>query len=136
MKKLLFILFILILSGCGTALSIKQTVNGNSWYPVSMRPSQLSTNGDVFYTRKYDDNEYVEVYFDDALLIDAAFYYNQLLASYGWTPTSGGQIIASQYSTLPNRSTLHISIKRGVGIYIYPDEGYDIFRIRQVKSMH
>lgn len=134
MKKLLLLLFIPLLSGCGAALSIKQTVNGNGWYPVSMRPSQISLNGDAIYANELNDNEFIEVYFDDSLVIDGAYYYNQLLASYGWTPTGGGKIVASQYSTLPSFSTLHISIKRGVAIYIYPDEGYDIFGLRIVKS--
>ena len=133
MKKLLLLLFIPLLSGCGAALSIKQTVNGNGWYPVSMRPSQISLNGDGFYANELNDNEFIEVYFDDSLVIDGAYYYHQLLASYGWTPTSGGKIVASQYSTLPSRSTLHISVKRGVAIYLYPDEVYDIFGLRRVK---
>ena len=134
MKKLLLLLFIPLLSGCGAALSIKQTVNGNSWYPVSMRPSQISLSGDVFYANELNDNELIEVYFDDSLVIDGAYYYNQLLASYGWTPTTGGEIVASQYSTLPSRSTLHISVKRGVAIYLYPDGFYGIFGLRRVKS--
>lgn len=136
LKKLLLLILIPLLSGCGTAISIKQTVNGNAWYPVNMRPSQISLNGYTFFTKEINDNEFIEVYFDDELLVDAAYYYNQLLASYGWTPVGGGKIVASQYSTLPSQSTLHISIKRGVAIYLYPDEGYDVFGIREVKSIH
>ena len=99
-----------------------------------MRPSQISLSGDGFYANELNDNEFIEVYRDISLVIDGAYYYNQLLASYGWTPTNGGRIVASQYSTLPSRSKLHISVKRGVAIYIYPDEGYDIFGLRIVKS--
>ena len=134
MKKLLLLFFIPLLSGCGAALSIKQTVNGNGWYPVSMRPSQISLSGDGFYANELNDNEFIEVYRDISLVIDGAYYYNQLYRSYGWTRASGGEFIGSPYSAIPSRSTLHISVKRGVAIYIYPDEGYDIFGLRIVKS--
>ena len=62
MKKLLLLLFIPLLSGCGAALSIKQTVNGNGWYPVSMRPSQISLSGDGFYANELNDNEFIDFY--------------------------------------------------------------------------
>ena len=136
LKNLSLILLIPLLTGCAAAFSINETVNGNSWYPVSMKPSQISLDGRIIYSNQLSDNEFIEVYYDDALVVDGAYYYNQLYESYGWTPASGGEFIGSQYSVIPNRSTLHISIKRGVAIYLYPDDQFSVFGIRQVKSLH
>ena len=135
-KKWLFILLIPLLTGCAAAFSVNQTVNGNSWYPVSMKPSQISLDGRIIYSNQFTDNELIEVYYNETLVVDGSYYYNQLYKSYGWTPTSGGEFIGSQYSAIPSRSTLHISVKRGVAIYLYPDDHFTIFGIRQVKSLH
>ena len=124
------------MTGCASAFSLRQTVNGNAWYPVNMKPSQISLNGDVFYANEINEDEIIEIYYDDALVVDGSYYYNQLYASYGWTPTSGGEFIGLQYSAIPSRSTLHISIKRGVAICLYPDDHFTVFGIRQVKSLH
>ena len=40
-----------------------------------MRPSQISLSGDVFYANELNDNELIEVYRDDSLVIDGAYYY-------------------------------------------------------------
>ena len=101
-----------------------------------MRPSQISLSGDGFYANELNDNEFIEVYRDISLVIDGAYYYNQLYRSYGWTPASGGEFIGSPYSAIPSRSTLHISIKRGVAIYLYPDAHFSVFGIREVKFLH
>lgn len=129
LKNLTLILLFPLLTGCATAFSLKQTVNGNAWYAVSMKPSQVYLDGSIIYSNQLGDNEFIEVYYDDALAVDGSYYYNQLYESYGWTPTSGGEFIGWQYSGIPSRSTLHISIKRGVAIYLYPDDQFSVFGI-------
>ena len=136
LKNLSLILLFPLLTSCATAFNINQTVNGDSWYPVNLRPSQITLDGSKIYSNQLSENEFIEVYYDDLLAVDGAYYYNQLYASSGWIRVSGEEFIASQYATAPSRSTLYISIKRGVAIYLYPDDGFSVFMIRQVKSLH
>ena len=133
LKNLSLILLFPLLTSCASAFSLKETVNGNAWYAVSMKPSQISLDGSIIYSNQLSENEFIEVYYNHALDVDGYYYYNQLYKSYGWTPTSGGEFIGSQYSAIPSRSTLHISIKRGVAIYLYPDDQFTVFGIRQIN---
>lgn len=135
-KNLSLILLFPLLTSCAAAFNINQTVNGDSWYPVNLRPSQITLDGSKIYSNQLSENEIIEVYYDDVLAIDGEYYYNQLYKSYGWTTASGGEFIGSPYSAIPSRGTLHISIKRGVAIYLYPDARFSVFGIREVKSLH
>ena len=136
LKNLSLILLFPLLTSCAAAFNINQTVNGDSWYPVNLRPSQITLDGSKIYSNQISENGFIEVYYDDALDVDGEYYYNQLYESYGWTSASGGEFIGSSYSAIPSRSTLHISIKRGVAIYLYPDARFSVFGIREVKSLH
>jgi hypothetical protein len=129
MKKLLYFFLFATLLGCGVASNLQSSAKGSGWYPVNMKPSQVETDGSVFYSQKLDETEYIEVYYDSSLYEDGAYYYNQLMASYGWTPSGGGIMIASAYASKPSYSALHISVKRGVAIYMYPDTEYRVFRV-------
>ena len=133
MRKLLVLLFLPLMIGCGVTYNLKNTVNSNSWYPVELRPSQISTNGEVFYVERLNDSEYIDIYFDDELFEDGTYYYNQLFSSYGWTRGGGNIITASQFASRPSHSTLHISIKRGIAIYIYPDQEFQVFKVKLVR---
>ena len=130
MKKLVLLLFISILtfSSCGSSSSLKGSANTWNWYGVGMRPSQLSSDGSVFYRAQVDDEEYIEVYFDKSLSTDATYYYNQLWQQYGWS-RNGDTWSASQYANRPNSAVLHISVKRGVAVYIYPESKFRVFRV-------
>lgn len=142
MKKILLLLFVSLFtfSSCGTALSLKGSDDTSKWYryQVGMKPSQLSSNGSVFYRAQINNDEYIEVYYDKSLSADATYYYNQLLQQYGWTRNGDAWSASqsdirpssvSQYSIRPSRSVLHISVKRGVAVYIYPDSFFRVFKV-------
>ena len=129
MKKLFLLLVLVSLSSCGIATSLDRSAKNLNWYPVEMRPSQVYTDGTVFYSQKLKNRKTVSVYFDNSLSSDAMFYRNQLWEQYGWTLRADGYATADAYAESPSLSTLHISIKRGVAIYLYPDGEFDLFRI-------
>ena len=129
MKKLFLLLVLVSLSSCGIANSLDRSAKNWNWYPVEMRPSQVSADGSVFYLHTLKNGETVSVYFDSSLSSDAMFYRNQLWEQYGWTMRADGYATADAYAQSPSLSTLHISIKRGVAIYLYPDGEFDLFRI-------
>ena len=132
MKKLILLLFIPLLTfmSCGVASSLQGSATSSNWYPVNMKPSQVISDGTVFYSQKVDDTEYIEVYYDSDLAVDGTYYYNQLMASYGWS-RSGNMMTASQYASRPRYAALHISIKRGVAIYMYPEAEFRVFKVRR-----
>jgi hypothetical protein len=128
MKRLLLLLIPLIsLIGCGAASNINSTANSNLWYAVEMRPSQIKYNGEVFYTKELNDKEYIVVFKDSYLDDDARYYQNKLWESYGWT--IGEKMTASAYASRPKIGALHISIKRGVAVYINPNDEFSIYRV-------
>ena len=130
MKKILYLFLFATLLGCGVASNLKSSAKGSGWYPVNMKPSQVISDGTVFYSQKVDDTEYIEVYYDSDLAVDGTYYYNQLMASYGWS-RSGNMMTASQYASRPRYAALHISIKRGVAIYMYPEAEFRVFKVRR-----
>lgn len=131
MKKylllLLFIPFAFTLNGCGSAASIQGSATSGNWYAVEMRPSQVTYNGDVIYSKKLNESEYIEVYYDESLESDDRYYSNKLWESYGWT--IGDKMTASAYAGKPRSSALHISVKRGVAIYMNPASEFSIFKV-------
>lgn len=128
MKKLLLLLISLItLIGCGAASNIESTANSNQWYAVDMKPSQIKYNGEIFYTKKLNDKEYIVVFYDGSLTDDARHYQNKLWESYGWT--IGDKMTASAYASKPRIGALHISIKRGVAVYINPKDEFSVYRV-------
>tara|TARA_R100001480_G_C4602651_1_gene163417 strand:+ start:61 stop:468 length:408 start_codon:yes stop_codon:yes gene_type:complete len=132
MKKAFVLLFAIALTGnisCGVAFKLDKTVKSNRWFAVEMKPSQVKTDGSIFYSATLDNNETVSVYADAELVEDGGYYRNQLWASYGWTVGSSEIATASAYAEQPQLSTLFISIKRGVAIYIYPDSTFQIFKV-------
>ena len=62
MKKILLLLFVSLFtfSSCGTALSLKGSDDTSKWYryQVGMKPSQLSSNGSVFYRAQINNDKY------------------------------------------------------------------------------
>ena len=128
MKNLL-ILFasITILISCGSAASLQGSATSGNWYAVEMRPSQITYNGDVIYSKKLNETEYIEVYYDESLEDDARYYNNKLWESYGWT--IGDKMTASGYAMSPRSSALHISVKRGVAIYKNPASEFSVFKV-------
>ena len=134
MKKLILLLFIPLVSflGCGAAGSLQGSAMSSAWYPVEMRPSQIKYNGDYFYTKKIKDDEYIAVYYDESLDADGRYYNNKLWESYGWT--MGDKMTASAYASSPRSSALHISVKRGVAVYLSPDNKYSIYKVVKTTS--
>jgi hypothetical protein len=128
MKKILILFSLFFIVSCGVTYNIQGTVNNYTWFPVNMKPSQVDLNGAVFYTADLKNNESVSVYNDDALHQDGNYYRNELWKSYGWTVGTGSRATASAYASAPSNSTLYISIKRGVAIYIYPDGKFQVFK--------
>ncbi len=132
MKKLISLFLLLTFLGCATAFDIQSTVNSNQWYAVEMRPSQIKYNGDYFYTKKLNDNEYIAVYYDESLSEDGRYYNNKLWESYGWI--MGEMMTASVYARQPRLSTLHISVKRGVAVYLNPASEFSVYRVVRTSS--
>ncbi len=132
MKKLTSLFLLLVFLGCAAAFDIQSTANSNQWYPVEMRPSQIKYNGDYFYTKKLNDNEYIAVYYDESLREDGRYYNNKLWESYGWT--MGEMMTASAYASKPRLSTLHISVKRGVAVYLNPASEFSVYRVVRASS--
>ena len=132
MKKVFVLLFAIALTGnssCGVAANLQNTVKSNKWFGVNMKPSDVDTTGSVFYSATLKNGEMISVYADAELVEDGGYYRNQLWESYGWTMGVGQFATASSYAVKPSQSTLHISIKRGVAIYIYPDSTFQIFKV-------
>jgi len=129
MKKLLLLLvpIALILNSCGSASSIQGSAQSGNWYAVEMKPSQITYNGSVIYSKKLNENQYIEVYYDESLESDDRYYSNKLWESYGWT--IGDKMTASAYAGKPRSSALHISVKRGVAIYMNPASEFSIFKV-------
>jgi hypothetical protein len=133
MKKLLFLLvFIPLMFGCGSAASIQGSATSNNWYAVEMKPSQITYNGNTIYSKRLNDNEYIIVYYDESLEDDARYYQNKLWESYGWT--IGDKMTASAYASKPRVSTLYISVKRGVAVYLNPESEFSVYRVELKKD--
>lgn len=93
-----------------------------------MKPSQVNDGGAVFYSQTLKNGEIVSVYYDDALIEDGNYYRNQLWESFGWTVGTYSQATASAYASKPSNSSLYISVKRGVALYIYPDGKFQVYK--------
>lgn len=52
LKNLSLILLFPLLTSCATAFNINQTVNRDSWYPVNLRPSQITLDGSKIYSNQ------------------------------------------------------------------------------------
>lgn len=133
MKKqiIIFLIPLLTFLSCYAASSLSGSLTSSFFYPVNMRPSQVKSNGSVFYTQKMNDSEYIEVYYDSDLSTDATYYYNQLMASYGWT-RNGNSFSAPVGNERPSYGTLHISVKRGVAVYMYPEGEFRVFKVKRL----
>ena len=132
MKKLLTLLIIATFLSCGVAGSLQGSATSYAWYPVEMRPSQIKYNGDYFYTKKINSTEYIAVYYDESLIEDGRYYNNKLWESYGWT--IGDKMTASAYASKPRLSALHISVKRGVAVYLNPASEFSVYRVVRTSS--
>lgn len=130
MKKILILFSLFFIISCGVTYNLQNTVNNYTWFAVDMKPSQVTDGGAVFYSQTLKSGEIVSVYYDDALYEDANYYRNQLWESYGWTVGTNSQATASAYASKPSNSTLYISVKRGVALYIYPDGQFQIYKAR------
>tara|TARA_B100001939_G_scaffold321580_1_gene311300 strand:- start:4080 stop:4487 length:408 start_codon:yes stop_codon:yes gene_type:complete len=132
MKRLLYFFLFATLLGCGVASSLQGSSISNNWYPVDMKPSEYKIDGSIIYTSKLNNanNEYVEVYYDSSLQKDATYYYNELWSSYGWS-RHGDDFSCTGCSSNPKVSTLHISVKRGVAIYLDETGKFSLFRVEK-----
>ena len=139
MKRIVCLFLFFSLSSCftldlfGIPYQVDFNEKTNKWLWVDMLPSQVKTDGDVIFKGTLKKGGYFNVYLDQSLLNDGTYYYNQLFKSYGWTRMGGGIQQASIYAKRPKLGALHISVKRGVAIYMYPDSEWQIFRISVIK---
>ena len=64
MKKILYFFLLALFLACGSASTLLKSATTSNWYGVELRPSQVLTNGDDFYTRPLNnkENEYITVF--------------------------------------------------------------------------
>ena len=166
MKKLLFLLvFIPIaitLNSCGSAsmIAFEKYAYIKYWAYREMPPSQVVTNGEVFYEGKLSDGKTFSIgeYIGEP---DATYYYNTLWQDLGWALVSkaspvpiaqteivvnttsdilnisedktikeGNQFTAYAGTHRPKVGHIYINLKRGVAVYFYSDKTFDSFRVK------
>ena len=166
MKKLLFLLvFIPIaisLTSCGSVsvTPFEKYAYIKSWAYREMPPSQVVTNGEVFFEGKLSDGKTFSIgeKIDDP---DATHYYNALWQDLGWALVSkaspvpiaqteivinttsditnitedktikeGNQFTAYAGTHRPKAGHIYINLKRGVAVYFYSDKTFDSFRVK------
>lgn len=135
MKKILYYFLLAMFLSCGVASSLQGSATSSAWYPVEMKPSQYKIDGSVVYTSKLNNanNEFVKVYYDESLETDATYYYNQLWKSFGWS-RNGDDFSCSGCSSSPEVSTLYISVKRGVAIYLDETGKFVVYKVTKTKT--
>lgn len=125
MKKLFTLLLVTTFLGCSSMYVPKDYGVVKGWGFKEMPPSQVTTNGDTFYTIKLSDKSYsVGGYIDDP---DSTFYYNALMQDFGWTRE--GDEFTGYYTTNVKRGYLYFDLKRGVAIYFYPVSNFNVFKV-------
>tara|TARA_X000001036_G_C19921145_1_gene497667 strand:+ start:8 stop:412 length:405 start_codon:yes stop_codon:yes gene_type:complete len=125
MKKLILLLFIPLVLGCGSLDLYKDYGTVKGWGYKEMPPSQVTTSGATFYTIKLSDKSYSV----GGLVLDgdAEFYYNSLMQDLGWTRK--GDEFEGYYTTSVKRGRLYFHLERGVAIYFYPVSTFNVFKV-------
>ena len=131
MKKVVFFLVCSFLVSCG---SLKSTnPNTDRWIERTILPSQVTTNG-IFFKEDIRTDVYntsfesysVGGYIDE----DGTYYYNLLWDSFGWDRISGEQFEErTPNRKRPKKGSLYVNMKKGVAVYLYPDKGFNAFRV-------
>ena len=114
--------------GCATTSNLRTTSTSLKWYPLDMRPSQIKRDGSIFYTTRLNNTEGISIYRDESLNDDETYYYNQLMESFGWTRDGDG-FKGSHEAINPSRGILYVSIRRGVAVYLYPDNTFAVYKV-------
>jgi hypothetical protein len=132
MKKYLNIIFIALLTisltSCGSVPMTGFDKYGytNGWIYRDIPPSQVVTNGDMFFEDKLSDGRTFSVggYIGDP---DSTYYYNSLWQDLGWYLEKGTWSTYTGHR--PKRGHLYINIKRGVAIYFYAEKKFNAFKV-------
>ena len=126
MKKLLLLLFIPLVLGCGSLDLYKDYGTVKGWGYKEMLPSQVALNGETFYEGKLSQGKAFSVggrIGGD----DATYYYNALMQDFGWTRE--GDEFTGYYTTSIKRGRLYFSLKREVAIYFWPETSFSVYRL-------
>ena len=132
MKKLLllFIPIALIINSCGSFA----TFNGSSpnsvlWIEQEMLPSQIKTNGDVFFTGTFKDGSTFSVFSDDTIDTDSGYYYNSIMQDFGWAYNGINWQDVSGFARSFTYGALYVNPKKRIAVYIYPQRTYSAFKV-------
>ena len=122
MKKLL-LLFILcsVIVSCGSTRSL---YSDTYWHEREIPPSELKDYSNVW--GKFSNGTKYRL-IDQILGEDAEYYYQILIKEFGWVENIDGDF-ESLSGRRPNKGSLFVSMKRGIAIYFYPSDGYDVFK--------
>ena len=128
MKRfILFLLFITLYNCSSVRVNNWGYVKG--WAVKEMPPSQIVKNGDSFFDGKLSDGRIFEVFGDETIDSDGKYYYNALYQDLGWY-TKGDSWEADAGTFRPKRGHLYINIKRGVAIYLFPENNFSAFKVK------
>ena len=161
-SAILFIPIAITLNSCGSAsmIAFEKYAYIKYWAYREMPPSQVVTNGEVFYEGKLSDGKTFSIgeYIGEP---DATYYYNALWQDLGWTLVSktspvpiaqteivvnttsdalniteektgeeGNQFTANAGAHIPKAGHIYINLKRGIAVYFYSDKTFDSFRVK------
>jgi hypothetical protein len=129
MRRLLCLIIVVVFIGCGPTSNLRTTSTSLKWHPLDMRPSQIKRDGSIFYTTRLNNTEGISIYRDESLNDDETYYYNQLMESFGWTRDGDGFRASKLEAINPSRGILYISVRRGVAVYLYPDNTFAVYKV-------
>ena len=131
MKKFILLLVLTSFVSCGALNSANP--NADRWIERTILPSQVTSayNTGVIFKEYLKTGNYesysVGGVIDDP---DSTYYYNLLWDSFGWDRISEDQFEErTPNRNRPKKSNLYINIKKGVAVYLYPDKGFNAFRV-------
>lgn len=131
MIRFLMIVFsINLLISCATPFT---TATSNRWVVYELPPSNLKTNGSVFFEGNLSDGTKFSVFFDASIDMDGEHYYAMLMQDWGWS-RSGNTWSAPQGSRNVKRGYIYINPRRGVAVYFYPEKHFSAFKLSMKSS--
>jgi hypothetical protein len=116
--NIVIVLFITVaFSNCVSTFNV--TKDSDGWSKHELRPSQIKTDGSVFFGASLVDKTRFGVYYDKTIAGDGDFYYNRLMQDLGWHKnTEGGW--SGEYATRIEYGYIYVNPKKRVGVYFNP----------------
>jgi hypothetical protein len=128
MKKLFTFLLLATFLSCVTYNYLPDNYGVvKGWGYKEIPPSQVTANGDTFYTVKLSNKSYSVG--GSIVDPDSTFYYNTLMQEFGWYKKTNGNWGAEYNAERVKDGNLYFDLKRGVAVYMYPKGTFGVFKV-------